>query len=174
MLSLQVRWDDFTDIQEMLERLANFNLDMKPLGDLIAQQIFEENREARLAGLDKSGGYLIDVSAETLKRRGPGLPFVPHGDASRVITNLAVEVSPAGNNQIQVRAYWTGIPWLRYHATGTARLPMRDIMGLDPDTERWISDVFSEHIRLRVQEILAGRQPDSSSVADLPLRRPAR
>jgi hypothetical protein len=175
MIDFQLRWDDFADLQEYLDRLKSLTIDMRPLGDLIAQQLFEENREARLAGLDRFGGPLIDVLPETLRRRGPGVPLAPKGDASRVISNLSVEVSGAGMNQIQVRAFWTGIPWLRFHVEGVGRLrTVRDILGTSPETDQWISDVFTEYVRQRALEYLGGQAATGFTVADLPVRRPAR
>jgi hypothetical protein len=174
MLDLQVRWDDFTDLQADLEALKNFVIDMQPLGALVAEQLILENREARLAGLDKDGGILIDVTPETVRRRGPGVPLAPHGDASRVIANLFVEVTP-GLNTIEVRAGWRGIPWLQRHALGVGRLrTVRDILGTSPEIDQWISDVFSEFVRMRVQELLSGQDQSAFNVADLPVRRPAR
>lgn len=174
MFDLTVNAGDFAGLADEIRRLTDFHLDLAPLGDLIAQQLIAENRLARHTAEDRFGGILPDVTETTRDRRrrdggDPSAPpFLPHGDGSRVVANFFVRVLPAGEQAIRVESGWTGVPWLAFHAEGAAHLPVRDILGMSPEMDQWISDVFSEYVRLRVAEHLAGQPPSTASVLDLP------
>jgi hypothetical protein len=77
-----------------------------------------------------------NLSSSEYRRLG-GPPLAPRGTGSRVITNLLTGHGREGDHWYAL-GYWEGVvspkgnPFLRYHFTGTAKLPRRDLRGLRP------------------------------------------
>ncbi len=73
-------------------------------------------------------------------RRLGGPPLAPRDQFSRVITNLYTAYGRTGPVDMQWYAmgYWDevvskkGVPFLRFHFDGTAKLPRRDLRGVRP------------------------------------------
>jgi hypothetical protein len=158
MLEFTARSDDLSDLTSWLRGLHLDDIDLAPLAPEVARVLDDENRRARLAGTDIHGSYLIEVVDVIDPRRGGnGPPLAPRYEASRVVANHFVRVVESGPNRLVVQAGWSGIPFLAAHAAGAGRLPVRDIIGLDPEADQLLSDVLAEYVRLRVEEKLAGR-----------------
>lgn len=91
------------------------------------EALFRRGKEEQLlAGREADGSPFAPLAPSTLKHReGPATPLVPHGPASRVIAGYRVDaVAEAG--RLRVEASWPGIPWIRYHRSGTRHMPRRD------------------------------------------------
>jgi hypothetical protein len=83
-------------------------------------------REQLLAGRDADGDPFAPLAASTLEHRdGSGGPLVPHGDGSRVLTLLRIEVT-AEAGRLRVEQSWPGLGWIRWHMSGTRDMPRRD------------------------------------------------
>jgi hypothetical protein len=120
------------DIEAEIRAVLDWKADLSPIRQRVTEIVQETNKEDRLEGLDRHGGYVLALSSSTLKdRKGDPTPFVEHGMASRVIANLIVIVEfAAGRMGIGLR--WVGMPWLRYHLGGGPVIPQRDFAGLSP------------------------------------------
>lgn len=135
MFSIEVREDNLDDLLSELKGLRDFRPDLSGLRQPITQTIQEEHRRARLAGLDRFGKPLAPLAPSTLKTRdGNGPPLAPHEAGSRVVNNFVVNVEPTSNG-VRIEAGYVGMPWIRYHAQGAGRLPVRDVIGLQPEAE---------------------------------------
>lgn len=144
---------DFRGMMAAIHSLEGIQPDFAPLASELERVFTSENEQARIRGEDRFGSYLQEVTNETKKRtgRGPGPPLAPNLNASRTITKYSVQVT-AGPEGIRVQSGWSGIPWLRYHADGSGRLPVRDIIGVSDESHMFVLDVIDEWIRLRVDE----------------------
>lgn len=161
MLEFSIRFDDTADLQAFLWNLARLEIDMAPLGRELSRIFQDENRRARLAGVDRDEGPLVDIAEVTRRTRRSAsghadpsaYPLVPGGEESRVVANHRV-VTDVRPNGLTITAGWVGIPWLRHHIEGAGRLPVRDIAGATPEAIQFVEDVLVEHVRLRVEEAM--------------------
>lgn len=110
---------------ERNEAIARRVDSLRPAADRIGEVLRRGKAEQLLAGVDAAGRGYAPASPATLRRRGPGQVLVPDGEASRLIRDYTVtaEVQPG---RIRVSAGWPGLDWVRYHRTGTRRMPARD------------------------------------------------
>jgi hypothetical protein len=157
VIDFQVRYDDLRPLEAALGEMADFRPDLTPLVPEIVRILETENRLARLAAEDKAGNPLVDAAPSTIRRRGPGTVMVPHGDASRLIKNHTVEHDSRMLDRLVFRAVWRGrgkdrVHWIAFHARGAGRLPIRDVMGVTPEGTQFVTDVFHEYVRRRVEE----------------------
>jgi len=107
----------------------------------------EGKRSQLLAGVDADGVPFAPLQPSTLRSRtrGPGGPLTPDGDASEIITGYAVTVTPAPE-QVRIEAGWPGLPWVRYHQGGTARMARRDPGGFRREDAAEALRMFRDHI----------------------------
>ncbi|MDB5350177.1 MAG: hypothetical protein JWN86_1424 [Planctomycetota bacterium] len=134
MYSIDVEESGTVDILRELDYLANLQTDLEAIHSTIVDAIHDANRADRLDGVDKDGIALAPLAASTLKsRKGTGPPLAEHGPDARVIRNLVVDLE-FEPNLMSIRLMWPGCEWLKYHADGSGRLPVRDILGMRPMT----------------------------------------
>jgi hypothetical protein len=157
MIEFSVRYDDLSGLANQLGGAVLGPIDLAPLVPELARILDDENRRARLEGIDIHGGYLVEVRDPLDPRRGGnGPPLAPRYEASRVIANFFVREIGAGPGELRVQAGWSGIPFLVAHAAGAGRLPVRDIIGVEPEADRFITDVFDEFVTRRIRDRLDG------------------
>jgi hypothetical protein len=99
----------------------------------LATAVTDDNREARLRGVDRLGRPLAPLrSARKGKYRGAtGPPLAPFGASSQVVTRFKVATSITSNGG-RLRAGWDGPPYLGYHFVGAGHNPVRDLAGITP------------------------------------------
>jgi hypothetical protein len=118
-----------------------------PMAERLRVLFVEGKRAQLLAGHDAQGTPFAPLAASTLRyRKGFGPPLVPNEGASKLIAGYVVTITtePA---QIRVEAGWPGLDWVRYHQSGTRRMPQRDPGGFRaPDVAEalrlWKEDIF--------------------------------
>jgi hypothetical protein len=155
MLEIVARADDLSSLTSLLGGLKFDDIDLGPLVPEIARILDDENRRARLAGTDATGGYLIEVRDVLDPRRGGnGPPLAPRYEQSRVISNHFVREVESGPGRLVIQAGWSGVPFLAAHAAGSGHLPVRDILGIDPEADEFLTDVLSDYVDMRVRERL--------------------
>jgi hypothetical protein len=158
VINFEARFDDLRPLETALARMADFKADLRELIPEMERILETENRLARLQAVDKDGAPLLDAVPATIKRRGPGTVMVPHGDASRLIANHEVQHASLRPDHLIFRAVWRGrgrnrVHWIPFHARGAGRLPIRDVMGVTPEGTQFVTDVFHEYVRRRVEEV---------------------
>lgn len=119
-------------IRERLADIARRCGDLSPLAEPVRQVLIEDNRERALAGVDADGNPFAPLAPSTVKQRQrmglSGPPQAAHGPQSRVITGYVVDVQ-AGPGRLSFLGSWPALDWIRYHITGTSRMPQRNPMG---------------------------------------------
>jgi hypothetical protein len=134
MFRVATNFGGSADIEAEIAAVLNWKADLGPVRQEVTRIVQEANREDRLEGSGWRGDYLLALAPSTLeRRRGSPIPFVEHGEASRVITNLVVvvDVKPA---RLSIGLRWIGMPWLRFHIEGGPVIPQRDFFGIGPWT----------------------------------------
>jgi hypothetical protein len=145
-----------TPLSPILHILAAWkDPDMTPLLERLVTVMFDENRKARLAKIDKYGRPLEPIAYSTVKRRkragkGNGPPLIPDRESSRLIADASVTTSQSGDGSAQVILEWpTTDPWLvthrdicskrngKYFKSGTFR-PIRDVVGMHAE---WVEEI---------------------------------
>lgn len=102
--------------------------------------VLTDHRDKMLRSVDRYGIPFTPLAASTLRnpKRGPDpRPLIPHGAASRFITNVeAVWEMLSRVNTLVVRfvniVNKYGVSFAQYHMTGGPRLPRRDPSGITP------------------------------------------
>jgi hypothetical protein len=127
---------------EILARLGR----LQEVAEPIAQIFREGKREQLLAGADAGGFPFAPLAPSTLShRQGSGPPLAPNGSSSRVITGyvVSVEVDARG---LTISAGWPALDWIKYHRTGTKRMPKRDPGGFRDQDKAAATKVIEEFI----------------------------
>jgi hypothetical protein len=102
-----------------------------------------------------AAGLNNNLTAAEYRQLG-GPPLAPRKANSRVVTNYMVDYDRIRDDVWQATYWWRdvvnikGIPFLRYHFDGTARLPKRDLRGIRPEDRAlmaraqasWMKDVL--------------------------------
>jgi hypothetical protein len=136
---LMLSWMRIIDDDNRTGVMAGVDKDGVPLAPVTYRPRGAPKRHLRRkVGAYNPGAAGNLTSAEYRRLGGP--PLAPRGTASRVITNLLTgyEGPPTGAPTWAAIGYWEGVvsvkgnPFLRYHFTGTAKLPRRDLRGLRP------------------------------------------
>jgi hypothetical protein len=158
--------------------IASADFDLLSLANKLAVIMIEENKNARLASIDKDGNPLSEIVLSTIARRkrankGNGPPLIPDYMKSRLIDTAEPEINLISDDHIQIILHWPGAePWLKYHKTecktrngipfksGQPR-PVRDIVGMD---KGWIEKIRQEAIK----EIQSSAASGSPAHAGLP------
>src|SRR5262245_43657337 len=97
--------------------------------------------------VDRYGKPCAKLAKSTLAdpKRGPGPALVPNFMHSRFISRFRAEWQPARFFGVAVLDMkWIGMPWAKYHITGTRRMPRRDPSGITPKGWSQIRYVFHE------------------------------
>ena len=112
-------------LKDKYESIARRVTDLRPVVEPLRSLFREGKRAHLLQGEDAQGLRYAPPAPATIERRGPGTVLVPHDDASRLITHLTIviDVSPT---RLQVYQAWPDLDWVRYHKTGTPRMPRRN------------------------------------------------
>lgn len=164
---------DLSGIAGWTEQLRGWLPDMQGLAVVVSDALIAENRRARDAGEDGQGNQLVRVKESTVKRRRRAgypepnaVPFLPSGPSSR-INDLSVQTETEPG-RLTVRAYWAAAPWLKYHLEDWIHRPARDVRGLTPEFQKWLGDILSEYVRLRIEEAIHGGElaPPESFLPD--------
>lgn len=158
MFDVSANFDAFAEASDELSALVAFRPDLSAAAPDVVRAVQEGNRRARLAGLDKNGQPLAPLKGTSLKHReGSGEPLDPRGDGSRAVTNLVVIAEPFANS-LRLNVAYHGAGFLLYHARGQSRgAPVRDILGIDPQTQAEVDALVSACADAQVREALAGR-----------------
>jgi hypothetical protein len=120
----------------------------------VKQIVIDDNRDGLLRGLDANGVPFAPLAASTIAHRdGSGEPLTPHGAASRLIAN-AVATDYRSGGQVIVILKWVGdvAVWIRYHRTGTRKMPRRNPVGVRPAARQRIRDAFKQFQRDLVKD----------------------
>jgi hypothetical protein len=113
----------------------------------LSTAVTEDNRAARLRGVDRYGVPLAPLRSERKgKYKGKtGPPLAPSGAASRVVTHFRVQTSRTAAGWVLL-AGWDdvvsarGVPFLPFHLQGKGRNPVRNIGGITP--QGWRSAIL--------------------------------
>jgi len=135
-------------ISDRLSDIARNAGDLTPLREPVRNALKDGNRADRLAGLDWEGRPFKDLAPSTLERRRKqglnGPPLAAHGPTARIITKFFVDVR-AGVGRLTFTGSWP-MDWVRFHVTGSRRLPRRDPMGFRAPTLDRARALLLEHI----------------------------
>jgi hypothetical protein len=124
---------------EILERMQH----LERLEPQLREVFTQGKREQLLAGTDASGHPFAPLAQSTLRQRqGSGPPLAPRGADSLIVTGYQITVAVA-SGQLTITAGWPFLSWVKYHRTGTRRMPRRDPGGFRP------ADVADAMRRLR-------------------------
>ena len=111
--------------EEILRRAQR----LEPIGEQIRETLERGKSEQLLAGRDATGDPFAPLAPSTLKRRvGTGPPLAPRGAASAIVVGYVVTIA-TDDGRLTAAASWPGLDWVRYHRTGTRRMPKRDPSG---------------------------------------------
>jgi hypothetical protein len=117
-----------------------------PAAERIVEVLKRGKREQLLAGVDADGEDFAPLAASTLKRpRQCPTPLIPDGPESGLILGYSVEVA-AAPGRLEISAGWPDRDYVRYHRTGTARMPRRDPGGFRAADRQECLSILSEHI----------------------------
>ncbi|WP_422929040.1 hypothetical protein [Singulisphaera sp. PoT] len=160
---------DGVDLFETRLAALDFQLaDFTHLGARLQNIFIESNRDRSTQGVDRDDVEFAPLNwgqpltpKEYRKRGGMGPPLLPRGEASREISDFAVEIQ-IGLFNLEVRGHWPNSPWMNYHVSGfTSRggnsVPARNPAGLVPNA---LDDVFvavQEFAALAVREAFNAR-----------------
>lgn len=149
------------DLEHNLINLSYRLFDLKPLADRAQVVMERQNADGALMGVDQHGETYEALAKSTWKRRpGSGPPLAPRGAASRIVALFRVR-QEASFDAITVIGSWPNVPWIKYHVTGTARMPIRDPAGIRPHGWQQLAVEFHDW----VQEVLRGGPGSGPSVA---------
>ncbi|MHC5536646.1 hypothetical protein ACYOEI_00045 [Singulisphaera rosea] len=130
-------------LEMMLKSLKKGTGNLSVLAKPIGQILLDDNRNN--LGTDWHGNTLAPLAESTLKRReGNGPPLAPRGTDSRIVTNAFIDATRTTSGLV-VELGWKGIPWLRFHTSGTKWMPQRDITGVRPQTMDKITDLVQNY-----------------------------
>jgi hypothetical protein len=101
-------------------------------------------RRGLMEGKDADDRDFAPLAASTLKdrNRGSGPPLVPHGPSSRIANALRLTWETVAGAMTLVGRL-EGPEWMRYHLSGTSRLPRRDFAGIRPSTLKTVAARFA-------------------------------
>jgi hypothetical protein len=110
------------------------------------REILERGKQAQLlAGRDAAGVPFAPLAASTLRRReGSPTPLVPRGPSSRLIVGYVVTVR-AEPGRLECSAQWPGLDWVKFHRSGTRRMPKRDPGGIREEDKAAAMAKLKEH-----------------------------
>jgi hypothetical protein len=156
MPNVQVLLPGVEDLLAFFEGLKN--LDLLPIANELAEQMYAENVQARVEGVSGSGLDLTEIKESTIERRrragkGSGPPLAPDDTASQIVAAFETRVEHPSPHEWYVIGEWN-LPWLQYHITGTKWMPARNPVGFRPSFTAKANEIFA----LRVSELLAGRR----------------
>lgn len=111
------------------------------------RELLERGKQAQLlAGRDAAGVPFAPLAPSTLRRReGAPTPLVPHGPSSRIVTGYVVTVR-AEPGRLECSAQWPGLGWVKFHRSGTRRMPRRDPGGFRAEDVTLAMAKLKEHI----------------------------
>jgi hypothetical protein len=109
----------------ILARVQNLG----PVKQLVERIFVAGKREQLERGVDSLGRSFAPLAASTVKTRGgTGPPLAPRRAASRIEARYEAHATVEAT-KVKVSAGWPGLDWVRYHVTGTRRMPRRDPSG---------------------------------------------
>lgn len=132
MIEVTITGGQLAPITQAVDGLIARFSDLRPLANAIGWVVWEDNREARVQGMDRFDIGLTEVKSQS-GRPGSGPPLAPRGPASRVVAGFEIDVQPAGPTAYLVVGAWPSMPFLRCHADGEGRygaIPVRDVIGI--------------------------------------------
>ena len=133
MIRIQIQGKGLGRIKDRLHRATSPG-NKRATGNAVADVLVKGNRRARLAAIDRFGRRLIP--RKNPRRDGArGPTMAPHHSSSRAIRSYFARVTIYAG-RFTVTAGWNDAPWLVYHARGAGPLPVRDLMGVDPQTQQ--------------------------------------
>jgi hypothetical protein len=122
---------------EHFARVADRVRDLGPLREPIRQVLINGKREQLLRGVDRDLRPFVPLAASTLAhRRGGGPPLAPLGGSAPIVLDYQVTIDTQPG-RLEISATWPGWTIIKYHRTGTRRMPRRDPTGFrNEDLER--------------------------------------
>lgn len=132
---------------ERLERTQRgfANPEARVILDRIGEIVEEGNRRGLLDGTDRHGRELVPTEAGHS-------PLTPRGASSRAVADFEVEVRHEGDDRAVIKAGWPSgtTAMLQRHAAGEGDLPVRDVLGIRPETKGRIRRELQELKRVIV------------------------
>lgn len=142
MIRIHIQGNGLGRIKSRLERATSPG-NKRATGKAVEEVLIKGNRRARLAGIDRFGRRL-DPRQKPRRDGARGSVMVPHHTRSRLIKNFFARVTISWRGW-RVDAGWTDAPWVVFHAEGRViGAPMRDVMGVDPQTQREAMETIRE------------------------------
>lgn len=123
--------------------------------------MLEDNRDGLLLGQDRDGVPMAPLAARTIRYRRSAMgkadpnapPLIPARAKSRAISRYRVTSRRRADGQWVMLGAWMDFvtkrdaPILLFHADGSARLPVRDILGVRPAGRARISAALTAWLR---------------------------
>ena len=119
---------------------------LEPIGVQIRETLERGKREQLLAGRDATGDPFAPLAASTLRYRvGTGPPLAPKGASSAIVVRYAVTITTE-SGRLTAAASWPGLDWVRYHRTGTRKMPKRDPGGFRAEDSARCLEIFKGYV----------------------------
>lgn len=110
------------------DEFARFRRDVREI-------VVRGHADTLLSGKDGRGQPMAPLSFNTIRsRKGSGPPLVPHGEQSRLIRNFDTLWDRDDDRTWVLERRIGGVPWARYHISGTRNMPKRDYSAIAPIT----------------------------------------
>jgi hypothetical protein len=124
---------DLGQLIRAIERITR--PDLAPLGAEARRLMIQDNRNGLVTGRDRDGDRVAPLADSTLRRgrAGDGEALVPREDGSRMIAGYQVDMQESPDSILLVGS-WPGVPFVRYHQSGTRFMPARNPVGIRPST----------------------------------------
>lgn len=149
MLNFSLDIHGFEGVLSHLAEVEYRLFDLRPLAEEIKLEMAHQNHLARTLGLDRDGEPFLGLAASTWKKRERqgrlGPPLAPDGGASDV-AHMDVQIEEAHPDDITVRGTWPYAWWLPYHTRRWGTRPIRNAIGLTPDSWARVEGLFDDHI----------------------------
>jgi len=144
MIRLRVSGGNFDPIFRLLDSVAH--PDLTPLANTIGTIMVEGNRRGLLEGTDSFGDRMTDLRPSTLRRRkGDGPPLIPDGEGSSFIAGFGFEVQASPDRTLIIGSW--NVPYVHFHATGTANMVARDPVDIRPSDVELIAEATGAFAR---------------------------
>lgn len=144
-----------TGMEDVVHRLEHLRDGMENLHELAARIraiLLDQNRDARLAGLDKDGVPFIDIKEPTRRWRArtgrdpAGPPMNPDGMLSTLAGKARCDITAVSDQHYLIVLRWDGAPWLRFHVEGSGNPIIRDPVGITPEGQDMIRQAVADFL----------------------------
>lgn len=143
MITFHLASTGMEDVIHRLEHIRDRLLNLNDLAIDIRDILLEQNRAARMAGLDKDGVEFEPIRASTRRwrsrtgRNPDGPPLAPDGMLSTLVGKARCDITAVGDHHYVIVLHWDGAPWLWFHVEGDG-VPVRNPVGITPEGQEAI------------------------------------